>query len=93
MNADRHLSGGAVSRALTVGTGGAYDDLTVASNHDQDYFAVEADAGDTITVDVAFDHSNGDIDAVLTDEHGYSLDVYPWSGAPNDYNISIQRGT
>ena len=101
------------SGATYLGTGGSYDGLSVHDNSDEDFFQVEADAGDTITAGIEFSDDNGDIDMELQDSDGYSLtnsisvsddetieytveeggtyyvQVYPWSGAPNDYDIDV----
>jgi len=60
--------------ATDLGSGGSYDDLEVSSEEDSDYFAVEADAGDTITADIFFDGDEGDVDVTLQDASGNSLD-------------------
>jgi hypothetical protein len=62
------------SSATDLGTGDSYDDLEISSATDSDYFAVQADAGDTITADIAFSHANGDLDMVLLDADGNALD-------------------
>jgi len=100
--------------ATQLGSGGSYENLAVDSDEDEDFFSVEATAGDTISADIEFADANGDIDLQLQDASGsyltgsnsisddesieytvqsdgtYYVRVYPWSGAPNSYNISVE---
>ena len=59
--------------ATDVGTGGSYDDLSIHTGTDEDYFAVDVSAGEAITADVSFTHADGDLDAILVDSSGTTV--------------------
>lgn len=99
--------------ATDAGTGDSYDGLSIHSNADEDYFAVDASAGEAVTADVSFTHADGDLDVILVDASGttvassvsisddesveyvapsdgqYYVVVYGYSGAQNEYDISV----
>ena len=101
------------SSATDVGDSDSFDDLSIHSRTDEDYFAVDTDAGDVIEADITFSHYEGDLDLQIVDESGstvassisisddeslahetetggtYYVVVYGYSGAVNDYDISV----
>jgi len=100
-------------RATSLEGGGSYDGLSIHTRDDQDYFAVDVDAGAIVEVETTFSHAGGDLDVRLVDESGstlagsisvsddeafthavetdgtYYVVVYGYSGAQNDYDISV----
>ncbi len=66
---DNDAAGG----AAPLGTG-ARDDLQVCAD-DEDWFAIDVCAGGTLTVALAFEHDDGDLDVELLDAAGDTLDT------------------
>lgn len=59
--------------ATPLDSGGSYDDLNVSHAIDEDYFAVETTAGETVTADATFDDAAGDLDMSLMDASGTTV--------------------
>jgi PKD repeat protein len=61
------------SDATAVGDRGSYDDLSIHSRSDEDYFAVDAGAGDVVGAEISFSHASGDLDLQIVDESGSTV--------------------
>ena len=69
--------------ALTAGT---LEDQAICENIDS-WFAITAEAGDQISVDIAFTHADGDIDAQLRDASGNVL-----TSSTSDVELGVAAG-
>jgi hypothetical protein len=61
------------TEATDVGSGAEYDDVSIDTTEDEDYYAVDVEEGEIITADIFFDHTDGDIDLEIQDSSGYYL--------------------
>jgi hypothetical protein len=69
---------------------GTYDNLTVCTQED-DYFAVQVHAGDTISVSLSFSNAEGDIDLGLLDGTGTLVAIS--DGTTNTESVSYTAAT